>query len=314
MKTAAFILICLYGMAGLASFISPYSPYDQDRANVLRPPTYWSLSRDSLQLFPVGNDGRRHLFGAGAGKFFLLGTDMFGRDLFARICYGARISLTVAVFGTALTLLAGTLIGITAALAGGWIDSLCMELANFVLALPTLFVLLAVRALFSWETTTPLAIYLLLIAILALTGWADVARVVRTKLIVMRSEDYFLASVALGASPLRLFYRHLVPGLVPYWVVQGTLLIPIFLMSEVTLSFLGAGIPEPDASWGNILHQGLSLSVLSRSPWILFPGLFVVAAVLSFNGLGEALRRRVEKNGAGPDVYSTAIQRGNPAN
>lgn len=293
MRAALLALVLLYGTAGLAAFISPYPPYYQDRNNVLRPPLYRSIPHDSLRLFPIGTDGKRHLFGAASGQFFLLGTDMFGRDLFTRICYGARISLTMGLIGTVIALAAGSLVGLLAATWGGWVDSLCMEMANFVLALPTLFVLLGLRAVFPWEITTT-AIYLLLVSMLALTGWADIARVVRAKVLLMRSEDYIQAALAVGVSPARLIRNHMIPGLIPYWIVQGTFLIPVFLMSEVTLSFLGAGIPEPDASWGNILRQGLSLGILSRSPWILFPGGFVVIAVLSFNALGEALRRRVE--------------------
>ncbi|MBI4455994.1 MAG: ABC transporter permease [Acidobacteria bacterium] len=220
----------------------------------------------------------------------MLGTDIFGRDLFTRICYGARISLAVGLLGTFLTLLAGTFVGLLAAIAGGWMDSVCMEMTNFVLSLPTLFLLLALRALFPWEVTT-VAIYLILVSILALTGWADVARMVRAKVLLMKSEEYVQAALAIGVSPARLIWRHLVPGLIPYWLVQGTLLIPAFLMSEVTLSFLGAGIPEPDASWGNILRQGLSLTVLTASPWILLPGIFIIGTAVSFNALADCLRR-----------------------
>lgn len=290
MRAALLFLALLCCLAGCAPFVSPYAPHEQDRQNVLRPPLFHSPHNGPLQWFGLGPDGRRHLYRARSGKFFLLGTDIFGRDLFTRICYGARISLAVGLLGTFLTLLAGTFVGLLAAIAGGWMDSVCMEMTNFVLSLPTLFLLLALRALFPWEVTT-VAIYLILVSILALTGWADVARMVRAKVLLMKSEEYVQAALAIGVSPARLIWRHLVPGLIPYWLVQGTLLIPAFLMSEVTLSFLGAGIPEPDASWGNILRQGLSLTVLTASPWILLPGIFIIGTAVSFNALADCLRR-----------------------
>jgi peptide/nickel transport system permease protein len=288
---AALVLICV--LAVFAQFVAPYSPHDQDRDNVLRPPLYRSAANQSLVFFPIGMDSRRHLYGADPGKFFLLGTDSFGRDLFARICYGARVSLTVAVLGTILALVAGTIIGLLAATAGSWLDVISMELTNFVLSLPNLFVILALRALFPWEVTT-FQIYLIIVSILALVGWADTARVVRSKLLVTKSEDFVQAAIAAGASRARVIWRHLLPALIPFWLVQFSFLIPGFLMIEVTLSFLGAGIREPDASWGNILRQGLSLTVLSESPWILVPGIFIAATALSFNALGEALHRRLD--------------------
>ena len=293
MKTAMLFLAFVLSLAIWARFVSPYPPYLQNRDNTLRPPLFKTAGAGAVELFTTGPEGRRHLFGADSGQFFLLGTDTFGRDLFTRISYGARISLTVPILGTVLALLIGTLVGLLAAIWGGWVDAVCMELTNFVLSLPNLFVVLALRALFPWDITT-IEIYLIIIAILALVGWADIARLVRAKLLVMKSEDYVQAAIAAGASPTQVARRHLLPGLAPYWLVQASFLIPAFLMIEVTLSFLGVGIQEPDPSWGNILRQGLSLTVLTESPWILLPGILIVATVLSFNALGEGLNRRLE--------------------
>ncbi|HEY2934771.1 MAG TPA: ABC transporter permease [Acidobacteriota bacterium] len=293
MRSALAVLAILYLLAIASPFISPYPPHYQNRENALKPPLYRSEPASRIRFYSLGVDGHRHLFGVNSGVFYLLGSDSFGRDLFSRICFGARISLTIGLLGALLTLLMGTAVGLLAASYGKWLDAMCVEAINFVLSLPSLLVVLALRALFPLDAGATL-VYLVMVLILALVAWPDIARVIRSKILVMKSEDFTQAAVAIGVPTGRLVLRHFLPALVPYWLVQATLLIPSFLLNEVTLSFLGAGIQEPDASWGNILRQGLSVTVLSGSPWILLPGLFIIATVVSFSAIGEHLSRRLE--------------------
>jgi peptide/nickel transport system permease protein len=241
----------------------------------------------------------RHLFGVDPpGRLFLLGSDQLGRDVFSRLLYGARISLSVGFFGILITYSLGLLLGGLAGFYGGAVDNLLMRLSEILMSVPSLYLILALRAAFPEDIPSPL-LYLLIVLVLSLVLWASLARVIRGMVLSLRENEYVTAARALGVSSLRIVTRHILPNTSSFVIVAATLSIPGYILGEVALSFLGAGIQEPSASWGNMLQQAQSLRVLRSFPWILAPGAFIFLTVLSFNFLGDGLRdaldpRRVE--------------------
>jgi len=211
------------------------------------------------------------------------GTDPVGRDVLSRMLYGARVSLSVALLSVALSSLVGTTYGATAGWLGGRIDSLCMRLLDVALAVPRLLVLLVVSALWG---TVPLGTLVLL---LGLTGWYDVARLVRGEVRTLRERDFVLAARATGVRGARILWRHVLPHVWPTLVVTATLGVANTIALEAGLSFLGLGVQPPEASWGTILRDG-NLPGGARWWLTVFPGTAIVLVVLACNALGDALR------------------------
>lgn len=223
------------------------------------------------------------------GRLFLMGTDQTGRDVFSRILYGSRISLTVGLIGVILSTLLGLWIGGIAGYYGGKTDAFLMRSVDVLLSIPALYLILCVRNVFPTEMA-PQATYPLTIAVLSLTGWAAMARVIRAIVLSVREEEYVIAARALGAKSSRILIKHILPNTFGYVIVRATLLIPAYILAEVTLSYLGLGIQEPAASWGNMLSAAQELRVLEDFSWILSPGIFLFLTVLAFNFLGDGLR------------------------
>jgi peptide/nickel transport system permease protein len=211
------------------------------------------------------------------------GTDPVGRDVLSRMLYGARVSLSVAVLSVALASLVGTTYGAIAGWLGGRVDALCMRLLDVALAMPRVLLLLIVSAF--WGTVSLPALVLLL----GLTGWYDVARLVRSDVRSLRDRDFVLAARATGVRDARILWRHVVPHVWPTLVVTATLGVANTIALEAGLSFLGLGVQPPDASWGTILSDG-NLPGGSRWWLTVFPGAAIVLAVLTCNALGDALR------------------------
>ncbi len=231
-----------------------------------------------------------HLFGVQApGHLFLMGTDQAGRDIFSRVLYGAQISLTIGLIGVLISTIVGWWIGGIAGYYGGKTDTLFMRSAEVLMSIPALYLVLSVRNVFPIDLSTT-ATYVLLIVVLSLTGWATMARVIRGMVLSLREEEYVLSARALGASSSRILVRHILPNTAGYVIVRATLLIPVYILAEVTLSYLGIGIQEPAASWGNMLTAAQELRVLEQFSWVLAPGLFLFLTVLGFNFLGDGLR------------------------
>lgn len=321
------ILVLLYCLALAAPFIAPYSPRKQFRDLFYHPPTRihfrdeyggWHLrpfisQYERIDLTPryqtkprtarlyffvegdpyqwLGMTWRTHLFGPkdASGNIFFLGSDALGRDLFSRIVYGARFSLTLGVVSVAITMLLGTLLGAAAGYFAGWVDTLLMRLVDLFLSIPALFLILAIRGLAPLRLQT-VDLYWMMAAVFALVGWASVTRVVRGQVASLKSREYVLAARVAGASDWRILRRHILPFTTSYLLVQSTVLIPAFILGEITLSFLGVGVQEPDPSWGNLLTAATSLRAMTDFPWLLSPAVFIFVTVAAFNLIGDQLK------------------------
>lgn len=213
---------------------------------------------------------------------FLLGADDFGRDVLSRLLYGARTSLGLALVATLGAVLIGSLAGASAGYYGGWTDDLIMRVADFVLVLPVIYVVLVLRAVLPL-VLQPSTVFVLVSAIFVLVGWPFVAKGVRAIVAAERSREYVQAAQSLGASPMRILTRHLIPACAGHLVVQATLLLPAFILAEATLSFIGLGFPDPVASWGTMLADAGNYNAVARFPWTLSPAIAIFAIVFATN-------------------------------
>lgn len=233
-----------------------------------------------------------HLFGVkGDAKIYLWGSDNLGRDQFSRIMYGSVISLTIGILATIFSVVLGLVMGGVAGYFGGWVDIIIMRFVEVLAAIPTLFLLFTLRALFPIEMD-PLFILYVIIAILAFVGWGGIARAVRSQLLRTREQEYVQAAVSLGASNTRIIGRHMIPDTLSYTIVVVSLLIPGFILEESGLSFLGIGVVEPYSSWGSLLKlaQDGGFESITGRPWTLIPGIFILLAITAWQFVGDGLR------------------------
>lgn len=234
-----------------------------------------------------------HLYGTGNPdcKVFLWGGDALGRDLFTRIMYASQISLTIGLGAALLSTLIAVVLGTMAAFFQGWVDVVIMRLVEVISAIPYLFLLILLRAMFPANVNPILALYVV-IFLLSFIGWGGLARVVRGTLLSVREQDFVSAATALGARNGRIMFRHMLPTMTTYLIVELSLVIPGYILLESGLSFLGIGAVEPYASWGSLLNQaqeGGFASITTR-PWVLISGFFIVITVMCFQLLGDGLR------------------------
>jgi peptide/nickel transport system permease protein len=214
-----------------------------------------------------------------SAPWLILGADALGRDIFARVVLGARLSLGVSIVATAGALLLGAVIGAFAGFHGGRLDDALMRLADFVLVLPAIYLVIVLRAAMPLVLTTS-EVFWTMAAILSLAGWPYPARGVRAVVAAERGKQYAEAARAIGAPSLRILLRHLIPAAKGYLAVQATLLLPAFILSEATLSFVGFGFAEPTPSWGVMLHEAAQAGALAEAPWLLAPAGAIVLSVL----------------------------------
>jgi peptide/nickel transport system permease protein len=324
------ILLLFYLLAIFAPFVAPYSEEAMDRRRYFHPPhdIHWVDSRGSFHFRPFirltrlanpstfayeeveGQErpirffvtgapytilglipGTTHLFGIdGEERVYLLGTDSFGRDEFSRLLFGGQVSLTVGLVGILISFTLGLLLGGISGYFGGWTDSTIMRSTELLLSIPSLYLIIALRAVFPIDLPSQ-QVYLGIVAILAFIGWAGLARVIRGLVLSIRRNEYVTAAEALGVSRFRIITRHILPNTWSFVIVAATISVPGYILGEVVLSFLGVGVQEPASSWGNMLNQARSIRALTSFPWLLYvPGLAIFLTVMAFNFLGDGLR------------------------
>jgi peptide/nickel transport system permease protein len=327
----------------VAGFVSPYDPTGQDREAPNCAPTrihmvstdgriHWRpflyrFSEPNAETEPCTEDPRtpysvqffadgapyqilgawtshRHLFGVAApGRLYLMGTDNYGRDVFSRLVYGGQISLFAGLLATLLSLGLGILLGTLAGFYGGWSDAVIMRGVELFMALPWLYLLLALRAFLPMHTG-PRQTFLLLIGVIGVLGWARPARLVRGVVLSAKEHSHILAARSFGARDFYLLRRHILPETRSVVLTQAALLIPQYILAEVTLSFLGLGLSEPVPSWGTMLATLQQYHVLVSDWWMFFPGLALIVVFLCYGALCNAMQQDTAKTGVGWNVYS----------
>jgi peptide/nickel transport system permease protein len=245
---------------------------------------FWGLFRTDRHLFGIAQTGTD-----GGGTLHLLGTDNLGRDLFSRILYASRISLSIGLIGVFLSFILGVLLGGLAGYLGGRVDMVISRVIEFLQSIPNIPLWMALAAALPPEWSA-FSVYVGITVILSIVGWTGLARVVRGKFLELREEDFVMAAKASGAGTFAIIRRHLVPSFLSYLIVNITLSVPGMILGETGLSYLGLGLRAPIVSWGVLLQQAQNFSVVSLYPWIMIPAVFVIVAVLAFNFLGDGLR------------------------
>jgi peptide/nickel transport system permease protein len=234
-----------------------------------------------------------HLFGTEGApaeqSMFILGTDEQGRDIFSRLILATRTSLFIGLAGVAISLLLGMLLGGISGYYGGWVDIIVQRAIEIVRSVPTipLFMGLAAAVPKDWSVTRT---YFFITIIISLIGWTELARIVRGRFLQVRNEDFLLAAELVGARPGRLIIKHMMPLFTSHIIAATTLAVPLMIVAETSLSFLGLGLRDPAVSWGVMLQQAQNIQSVALSPWMLIPVIPVVLAILAFNFVGDGLR------------------------
>ena len=221
--------------------------------------------------------------------FYLLGADRLGRDMLSRIIHGARVSMSIGLVGVAVSLFVGVLLGGISGYYGGLIDDAIQRTIEFLKAIPTIPLWMGLAAAIP-KTWTPLTVYFLITVLISLIGWTSLAREVRGRFLSMKTEDFVAAAKLDGAGEVRIILRHMAPSFLSHIIATLTLAIPAMILAETALSFLGIGLRPPVVSWGVLLQEAQNIRAVATAPWLLFPGLAVVVAVLSLNFLGDGMR------------------------
>jgi peptide/nickel transport system permease protein len=324
-----WLVVGLFALSAVfAGFLAPYDHSAQSRFEPSAPatPIHFSgltpiihprrvedtlrrtYTEDSSVAFPVGffvrgysykllgiRETDVHLFGVRstssiAPRINLLGTDQLGRDRFSRLLYAVRFSLIVTMIGVLVACLVGILLGGVSGYGGRIVDTFLMGATDAMLALPTLILVLGVRAAFPLELPVTRAA-LLLVLIFALTGWAEMARLTRGLVLSFRNREFVVAAVALGVSQTRVLFRHILPNILPSLRTRALLLLPTFLLAEVALSYLGVGLQEPEPSLGNMLTAASDLDQLRSQPLsVLSPAVAVLLFTLGIRLIGRSQR------------------------
>ncbi len=264
--------------------------------------TFWGLFETNIHLFGVGEpvpvtsayERLEQELGepppqSDHASIHLLGTDSIGHDLFSRILYGSRVSLTIGLVGVTVTFVVGLIFGSISGYFGGTIDNLIQRGIEIIQAFPTLPLWMALAAILP-SHWSPLMIYFGITVVLGFIGWTPLARQVRGKILSLREEDFAMAAMLAGASKARIMFRHLLPSFMSHIIVSLTLTVPAMILGETALSFLGLGLRPPVTSWGVLLQEAQTVQAVALQPWLITPAIAVVIAVLAFNFVGDGLR------------------------
>ena len=329
------LLVALHLAILLAGFIAPYNPATQNRDFPFVPPTrfhfadarghfhlrpfiyQWTVRPEGfneyeeargreypVQFFVRGPEytiaglvrSDVHLFGVeGPARIFLAGSDGFGRDQFSRIMYGGQISLAAGLLATGISLFLGLLVGCISGFYGSWIDESAMRLVELFLVLPWLYLLLAVRSFLPLHIS-PTQTFFLLVAVIGTIGWARPARLVRGIVLSAKGRKYVTASRGFGATDSYILRRHVLPHTYGVLLTQAALLVPQYIVAEVTLSFLGLGVSEPVSSWGNLLANLQQYNVLASYWWMFAPALALVIISLGYLKVANAIHERLQSD------------------
>ena len=311
-----WILIILYVTAMFAPVLGTYRFDDENRDYSYCPPTpveflgrgnlVWpfvygrtlTFDANHRRVFTVEKDkkypleffSKGHLLTVEApGRLYLLGADSRGRDLYSRLLYGARISLSIGLIGVLISFGLGLIVGGIAGYYGGAADAVLMRLCEMFMLVPGFYLMLALRAAVP-ENFNSTQVYLTVVVILSLIGWASLARVIRGMALSLRGRDYVAAAKLMGLGDAAIIARHILPHTVSYSLVAVMLTIPGYILGEAGLSVLGLGIQDPVPSWGNLLAEAMGIVRVQFAPWILAPGVLIFTAVVCFNVVGDALR------------------------
>ncbi|WP_426289795.1 ABC transporter permease (plasmid) [Ensifer adhaerens] len=222
-------------------------------------------------------------------RFYLLGADRLGRDMLSRIIHGTRVSMSIGLIGVSLSLMLGLILGGISGYYGGLIDMAVQRVVELILSLPTIPLWLGLSAALP-QTWSPLQRYFAITVILSLVAWTELARVVRGRFLALRNEDFVIAARLDGGSTRRIIFRHMMPSMMSHIIAAVTLAIPVMIIAETSLSFLGLGLMPPTISWGVLLKEAQNIRSIAQAPWLFAPGAAVCLAVLSLNFLGDGLR------------------------
>ena len=281
-----------------------FNPFVYGVTQTLDPKTFQvAWAEDTKKIYPVRFFVRSwpykllgliptdlHLFGIDkGGSLFMLGTDKLGRDLWGKACQAGRVSLSMSLFGTIISVAVGSVLGVVSGYYGGRVDDVIQRFVEFINAFPQLPLWLALASLVP-KTADSFSVFVIISVIFALLSWTTLTREVRSKVLSLRQTDFVLAAKEMGASDSRIIFKHLYPNTLSHVIVILTLTIPGIILAESFLSFLGVGIQEPLTSWGLLVRNAQNLQTLSQQTWIMTPVLFIIVAVLGFNFLGDGLR------------------------